>query len=399
MLAWVVAYTDRVNISVAAVAMKEQLGWSETEKGLVLSAFFIGYLVFMYPAGLLATRFGGKAVLGLSVLAWSILTLVTPWAAMTSLGTLLLARVSMGVGEAGMTPAAYDLFGRWVPPGERARSVAVLLSGVPVGTVAGFAGSGWLVHRHGWPMAFYAFGAVGLLWVPLWFHRVQNDPGVDVWLDSRESNAPLAPPRRWLLRAPVVAIVTGQFATLWSLYVLLSWLPSYFRVAQRLTIPNAGLFSAAPWLAMLAMTNLAGVLSDRLIRGGLAVTRARKLMQCGGLVVSAAFLLATRVATTPGAALGLLCAATGALGCTWCGYSPAILDVAPRWSAVLVAFGNTIGTLPGIVGVFVTGWLVDVTGTYSAAFTLTAAVSLVGAVVFGFLFDARPLEERGRASP
>src|SRR5437868_2783312 len=74
-VACVLAYTDRVNISVAVLAMKEQLGWSQTEKGLVLSAFFVGYLVFMFGAGLLATRFGGKAVLGSSVLAWSILTL------------------------------------------------------------------------------------------------------------------------------------------------------------------------------------------------------------------------------------------------------------------------------------------------------------------------------------
>ncbi|HEX7375412.1 MAG TPA: MFS transporter, partial [Steroidobacteraceae bacterium] len=66
-LACVVAYTDRVNISVAAVTMKEQLGWSQTEKGLVLSSFFIGYLLFMLASGWLATRYGGKRVLGVAV--------------------------------------------------------------------------------------------------------------------------------------------------------------------------------------------------------------------------------------------------------------------------------------------------------------------------------------------
>src|SRR4029077_13647049 len=74
----IVAYTDRVNISVAAVAMKEHFGWSHTQKGFVLSAFFVGYLLFMFVAGLLATRFGGKRLLGCSVAAWSIFTLLTP---------------------------------------------------------------------------------------------------------------------------------------------------------------------------------------------------------------------------------------------------------------------------------------------------------------------------------
>jgi len=66
-LGCVIAYTDRVNISVAAVAMKEQFGWSQTEKGFVLAAFFFGYLLFMFMAGLLANRFGGKRVIGYSV--------------------------------------------------------------------------------------------------------------------------------------------------------------------------------------------------------------------------------------------------------------------------------------------------------------------------------------------
>src|SRR5215471_8426548 len=81
MLGCVIGYSDRVNISVAAVAMRERFGWSQAEKGLVLSAFFVGYLLFMFAAGLLAARHGGKRVLGVSVLAWSAFTLLTPLAA------------------------------------------------------------------------------------------------------------------------------------------------------------------------------------------------------------------------------------------------------------------------------------------------------------------------------
>jgi MFS transporter, ACS family, solute carrier family 17 (sodium-dependent inorganic phosphate cotransporter), other len=402
MLACIIAYTDRVSISVAAVAMKEQLGWSQTEKGFVLSAFFVGYLLFMFLAGLLATRFGGKRVLGFSVLAWSIFTLVTPFAAASSFSLLIVARVGMGIGEAGMFPAAYELFGRWTPPAERARAVARLLSGVPVGTVLGLLGSAWLIQRYGWPAAFYVFGSFGLLWCALWFRDIENDPSADTRLDAGEREllcaaptvaASAVPPASsgWLLRRSVVGIVIGQFATMWNLYVLLSWLPSYFRDVQQLSIAGAGIFSAAPWVAMFVTTNVGASVSDAMIARGTSVTRVRGLMQCGGLLACAAFLLATRAAHTPTVALLLMCAATGALGFTWCGYSPAILDVAPRRSAILCGLSNSIGTIPGVVGVAATGWLVDVTGTYSAAFTFSAAISVAGALAFWMLFDARPV--------
>jgi ACS family sodium-dependent inorganic phosphate cotransporter len=403
-LACIIAYTDRVNISVAAVAMREHFGWSQTQKGFVLSAFFVGYLLFMYVAGLLASRFGGKRVLGCSVLAWSIFTLLTPPAATLSMAALIAARIGMGVGEAAMFPATYELFGRWTPPTERARAVSRMLSGIPIGTLIGLMGTGWLIARYGWAMAFYTFGVVGLVWVIVWFQQVENDPAADPRLNiverallceakSSVGSAKTVPLRRLLLCTPVSAIVAGHVATTWSLYVLLSWLPSYFRDVQGLGIANAGLFSAAPWLAMFAATNVAAVVADRMIERGVSVTTTRKLMQCSGLVLSAGFLLMLRDVHSPAAALAFLCAATSALGCTWSGFGPSVLDVAPRHGAVLYGFSNTFATIPGIVGVAVTGWLVDVTGTYSAAFVLTSIVSAAGALVFGFLFDARPIVE------
>jgi ACS family sodium-dependent inorganic phosphate cotransporter len=401
-LGCVIAYTDRVNISVAAVAMKEHFGWSQTEKGLVLSAFFVGYLSFMFVAGLLAHRFGGKRVVGYSVLAWSIFTLLTPPAAMLSIAVLIAARIGMGVGEAGMYPATYELFGRWVPQTERGRAVALMSSGASVGSLIGLMGSGWLVQRYGWAMPFYFFGIVGLVWLISWFQQVENDPAADprvgpkerqLLLGVRPTVDPVArtPLRRLLLRASVAGIVAGHVAFTWSWYVLLSWLPSYFRDAHGLSIAHSGLFSAAPWLSMFAAGNVAGSVADWMIQRGVSVTTTRKLMQCGGLVLSAGFLVALHEAHSPGWALALLCGSTGALACTYAGYMSGYLDVAPRHGALLFGFGNTFATIPGIVGVAVTGWLVDVTGSYSAGFVLTAIVSAAGALIFGLLFDARPI--------
>lgn len=402
-LAACLAYTDRVNISVAAIAMQQQFGWSQTEKGFVLSSFFIGYMVCLLPSGWLGTRFGGRPVLGVAVIVWSVCTLLTPGSASISMGALLATRIAMGAGESAVFPSGFAIVGSWVPAGERTRATARILSGIPVGQVAGLIVTGWILAHTTWPFAFYSFGAVGLLWAVVWFRATSREAMAVPRVEARgaaiadagdAAPGPVPLPWRQLLAStPVLALVVGHFASNWTLYVLLAWLPSYFRDVLHLSIASAGVFAAGPWLAAAAVTNLAGPMSDRLIAGGVSVTATRKLMQCGGLVISAACLLGTRDVHSSAVALTLLCAATGALGLTWCGYAPGLIDVAPRHAALLGGFTNTVATIPGIVGVTVTGWLLDLTGTYSAAFILTAGVSLVSAMVFGLFFNARPLIE------
>jgi ACS family sodium-dependent inorganic phosphate cotransporter len=396
-----------VNIAVAAVAMREELGWTQTQKGMVLSAFFVGYMLFMIAAGWLSARYGGRNVLGVAVLAWSGFTLLTPVAAEASLGALIAARIGMGAGEAAMFPAIVELYTRWVPPGERTRAIARMLSGIPAGTIAGLLGAGWIVGRMHWSMAFYSFGALGIAWAGLWLSRVRNDPRDDPHVGDEEralladagtsasegdGGAQGVSLGALLRHRAVWAIFAAHFGTTWTLYVLLSWLPSYFRDLQHLGLGNAGLVSAAPWVAMFVVTHAAATVTDRLLARGAPLARTRKVLQAIAFVGSAALLLATRDVHTPGPALALLCGSAGALGCAWSGYAPNFLDVSPRHSAVLVAVSNTIATIPGIVGVAATGWLVEVTGGYAAPFVLTAAVSAAAALAYVLAFSARSLD-------
>lgn len=116
-----ICYIDRVNISVASIAMADCFGWSETEKGYVLSSFFIGYMLAMGVAGWVSDRYGAKRVLGLAVIWWSLFTVITPFAAYASFGILIAARIAMGIGEAATIPGSYGMFACWVPAQERAR--------------------------------------------------------------------------------------------------------------------------------------------------------------------------------------------------------------------------------------------------------------------------------------
>jgi ACS family sodium-dependent inorganic phosphate cotransporter len=118
------------------------------------------------------------------------------------------------------------------------------------------------------------------------------------------------------------------------------------------------------------------------VRRGVDLTLVRKGMQVSALLGSAACMLAARDVTTPGMALGLMCGALGLLALSWSGFLPNHLEIAPRHADILMGITNTAGTVPGIVGIAITGWMVDVSGTYTSAFALAAGINIFGACVW-----------------
>jgi ACS family sodium-dependent inorganic phosphate cotransporter len=399
-----ICYIDRVNISVAAIAMKETFGWSETVKGLVLSSFFVGYLAMQVAGGWLAHRIGGKIVLGIAVVWWSIFTILTPPAAFVSFTLLLVTRIALGLGEAATFPASFVLLSKWAPVNERSRAVTILLSGAPLGVVTALFVSGWIVEHLGWPSTFYLFGIIGFLWAGIWYRRVFEDPGVHPHISRTEldllegqqnksDEAAKVPWRMMFAKRPVWALIINHFCVNWSSYMLLAWLPSYFRDVQGVSITGAGIYSAAPWLTQFLMMNIAGWIGDTLLNKGLSTTFVRKLMQSIGLIGAAVFLLLTREADTAPMAMLLMCGALGLLACCYSGFAPNPLEIAPRYAGILAGITNTVATIPGIIGVAVTGWLVDTTGTYASAFALAAGLSVFGAVIWLLFATTQPVIE------
>jgi MFS transporter, ACS family, solute carrier family 17 (sodium-dependent inorganic phosphate cotransporter), other len=295
-------------------------------------------------------------------------------------------------------PATYELFRRWVPGSERSRAVTRFLSGIPLGQIIGFIVTGWLTARFGWSASFYLFGLIGFVWTALWLAHISNDPRDDKHISAQElellqdgSAIEQVPPgtsvRKLLTRSPVWAVFIAHFCNNWGLYLLIAWLPSYFRDSMGLSFANAGLYAAAPWLAAFAVGNVVAAIADKAIAGGVALVLVRKLIVGVGLLGFACCLLLVRDAHSSTSALLLVCLATGSLGICWSGFAPNMLDIAPRHCAVLIGVSNTLATIPGVAGVAITGWLLDRTGSYSTTFTLTAAIALLGALVY-FVFGS-----------
>ncbi len=374
-----ISYIDRTNISVGAIAMRLQFGWNETQKGIVLSSFYVGYISLMLASGALANRFGGKIVLGAAVLWWSLFTMLTPVAASASLPLLVAARIALGLGEAAVFPASMNMIGRCVPVSQRSRAVALVTSSLYAGTVFALPVTGWLVQSYGWPVPFLLFGAIGLVWAAAWFANVEAGSRIE----APASAEPIPIPWSRLLKLPAVwAIVVAHFCSNWPLYLMSAWLPSYFARTFGVSLMNAGLLSAAPSLSAFMMANVAGYFADRLLHAGRSATFVRKLMQTVGLCAGAVFLLLLPGADSVKIGLILACCAAGSFAITTSGFAPNSLDIAPHHADVIWGISNTFATLPGIFGVFLTGWLVDHTGSFAAPFFVTTGVSCFGALVF-----------------
>lgn len=400
-LAVVVCYLDRVNLSVAIIPMAAALGWSLETQGRVLSSFFVGYLLLQIVGGRLADRFGGKVVLGAGVLLWSFFTILTPAAAYLGLGTLILTRVGLGLGEAVTFPSIYTMYARWIPLEERSRAVGVSNSGIPLGTILGLLATPYIVRHLGWPWAFYSFGGLGIVWFLLWQRGVTSVPeepgevatGVAPALATKSAGTHTLPPpwKALLTSAPVWAIVVAHFCNNWSLYVLLSWLPTFVNKGLGVDYASVGWVTMIPHIASFLFFNIAGAVSDRLIAGGMDVGRVRKLMMTiafGGL---GAALLVVGSVHTAWAAIAVMAAGTALGSFVVGGFSVNHMDIAPRHAGTLMGLTNTAGTIPGIVGVYVTGLILQATGSWTLVFQVSAGVTFAGLVVFLLFSSGRRL--------
>ncbi len=392
-----ICYIDRANISVTILPMAAEYGWDDRTQGFVLSSFFLGYLVTQILGGWLANRYGGKAILALGVIVWSIFTIITPPAAALGLTILYLARIGMGIGEGVAFPSVYNLFGKWVPEEERSRAIGIVFSGIPLGTVFALVASPIIAEAFGWEWVFYLFGATGFIWWIFWDRLVAHSPQSHQRIASFErerivnsgaavGEAAATPWRELLTSLPVWAIIVSHFCTNWASYVLLSFLPKYLVEGLGVDFAAVGLFAMLPALVSFLALNFVGVVADRAIARGVPKIRVRKFCQFLAFGGAAAALIAVGGVSSAPVAIAIMCVGNFLGGFAAGGFAVNHLDIAPRHAGVLMGLTNTAGTLPGFIGVLVSGLILQATGgNWAVVFQVAAAICLFG-LVFYLLF-------------
>lgn len=392
-LATALCYIDRVNISIAIIPLAQDKGYDPAARGLILSAFFWGYLWPQMLGGWIADRLGGKRVLAAGVALWSAATFLTPPAAGLSFGLLLITRAALGAGEALNFPAVHSLAARWTPAAERARAIALHFSGTAFGTIIALLLSPIIVIHLGWPAVFYISGASGIVWLAAWRLKAADRPedcaGVSpaelALIEADRPEAPLAEAIPWraiLSERAVWAIVIAHLCNNFGFYIVLLWLPSYLHHVFAVPMERLGGFSVIPYVAAFVMQNLSGWIADHLRRREMPLGTVRKLMQIGAFTIGGLPILALPSIHSAPAAVALATVSLAGTGMGTGGFAVNHLDVAPRYAGILMGLSNTFATLPGIIGVAATGLILERTGSFAAAFYLIVLVYAVGLLCY-----------------
>lgn len=167
----------------------DRFEWSEEVQGLLLSSFYWGYVLTQIPGGLVADRFGGKHTLTAGMVLSIVATAASPLAVrMAGWPGMLVTRVACGLGQGAVFPALNVLLAAWVPVEERGKLGALVLSGSNLGTVAGTAISGTLIHMlASWDVVFYSFAAAASVWTVCWCVLCFDSPAAHPYITSGES--------------------------------------------------------------------------------------------------------------------------------------------------------------------------------------------------------------------
>jgi len=404
-LAVYICMIDRIAISIAIIPMAEDNGWSPTVQGAVMSAFFLGYVTLQIPAGYLSDRFGGKWVLGLGVLFWSLFTLLTPASAALGITVLLACRFLMGVAEAVTWPSIYSLYSRWVHPDRRASAVGLMNSGISGGSVIALICTPWLISVWSWQGAFYLYGLLGVIWFVVWATLARSRPADKTdWdtpsaasataeagsaTDRNDASAQTVYPRltvRGMLRSRAVwAIAIAHICINWSLYLVLSWFPTFVNRELGADLQLAGFLALAPTIVSLIMAPLAGRLFDRLVARGRDRLKVRRTMQSLAFVGITAAMMAITLTDSLILSVTVLTLSNALTAFSIGGFATNHLDIAPNQSGLLMGVTNTLAAVSSSASVFVSGWIQDLSGGWDAVFLTAAGVSVLGAIIYASL--------------
>ncbi|XP_039048401.1 ascorbate transporter, chloroplastic-like [Hibiscus syriacus] len=390
--AFLLCNMDRVNMSIAILPMSKEFNWNSATVGLIQSSFFWGYLLTQILGGIWADKIGGKLVLGFGVIWWSAATILTPIAARIGLPFLLIMRAFMGIGEGVAMPAMNNLLSKWIPVSERSRSLALVYSGMYLGSVIGLAFSPILISKLGWPSVFYSFGSLGSIWFALWLRKAYSSPKEDPELSKEEkqlimggsiSREPVKviPWRLILSKAPVWALIISHFCHNWGTFILLTWMPTYYNQVLKFNLTESGLLCVLPWLTMAAFANIGGWIADTLVSKGLSVTSVRKIMQSIGFLGPAFFLTQLSHVKTPAMAVLCMACSQGSDAFSQSGLYSNHQDIGPRYAGVLLGLSNTAGVLAGVFGTAATGYILQ-RGSWDDVFKVSVALYIIGTLVW-----------------
>jgi sugar phosphate permease len=400
LMAAVINYLDRANLSIANTTISKEFGFSSTEMGLLLSAFLWPYALANLPAGWLVDRFGPKKMFSLGVGFWSTFTVLAGFVNGYSMFYAL--RILLGISESPFFTSGIKITHRWFSDKERALPTSIINTGSQIANAIAPPILTILLLTLGWRGMFIAIGLAGipllLVWLKVYRNPTEREEKVihanTQWVQPSLKGVGVNNKASWgalFKHKTTWFMVMGNFSIMFTIWVYLTWLPSYLEKSLGFSLKQTGWLAAIPFLAGILGVLCGGAISDRLIRRGVNTITARKVPIVVGAALAACFVAPIPFVHDTTFSIALL-----SMGYFFSQLPQGVIwtlasDIAPKEQvASLGAIQNFGGFLGAACAPVVTGIILDATGQFTNVFFLGAGLLMLGALSYG-LFVKKPI--------
>jgi MFS family permease len=392
-----ILFVDRVNIATAAPVIAADLKLGNTELGLVFSAFAFPYALFQLIGGWIGDRFGAWLVLSACLVIVALSTALT--GAAGGLASLFAIRLAVGFGEGAAFPTATRAMASWTPAESWGFAQGIVHAAARIGNAVTPPLVTALLAFGSWRAAFVILGVASLVWPAIWMWFFRDDPREHPAITAEQlatlptrakgggsRNVP------WLrLARRMLPVTMVDFCYGWTLWLFLSWIPSFFFQNYRLNLQASALFSTGVFLAGVVGDTLGGVASDALLRKTGSLVVARRYVIVAGFLGAFIFLLPVVLVHEVNVAAICLSLAFFFLelivGPIW----SIPMDIAPRYAGSASGVMNFGFGVAGIISPFSFGYLVDRTGGWVFPFVASLVLLPIGALLALRLRPDKPL--------
>jgi sugar phosphate permease len=403
----IITYIDRVALSQAAPTIRQDLGLTKQQLGLVFTFFLIAYALFEIPSGFLGDRLGARKVLMRIVISWSVFVAAT--GQVFNWMSLMIVQTLFGAGEAGAFPNIAKAFSMWLPQDERVRAQGIVWLSARWGGAFTPAIVFLIFQVVSWRTAFGIFGCIGAVWAVFfyrWFRdRPSDNPGVNVaelaLLSHNPAHGHGSVPWAKFVRSKQVWMLAGQYFCLsYSWYFAITWLPTYLKEARHLD-PTAREF---PILAGLPLflggigCLLSGFISKPLTRLTGSVTMTRRVLGCIAFIGAGSMIFLSTMLKNPVYAVVAFALSSFSNDLAMPGSWGACMDVGGRSAGTLSGAMNMSGNLGGALASSAAPFILSRThDDWNVVLYVAAGVYFVGAFFWLFIDPVTPIDHAERA--
>lgn len=365
-------YIDRGNLAVAAPLLKDELHLSNTQIGVLITAFFWTYTAILAFSGWIVDRLDVNWVLAAGFTLWSLATAAT--GLVHGFVFLIIVRMLLGAGESVAFPSYSKMIALNVPQHSRGIANALIISGMSLGPAVGTYACGISMSHYGWRPVFIFIGLASLVWLVPWIWWKPSNPLTKAHREARTST------REILRRRNFWGTACGQFCCNYPFYFLIVWLPLYLVRERHFTMQEMAKEASLYYIVYAAVSPIVGWTADRFVREGAETSIVRKTGMGIGHILVAAGVLACNAGNPRISFAGLMVMGVGSgfVGPNIYVFAQTLAGpaVAGKWTGLQTCVGNLAGVVVGPL----TGWIVDRTGHFGSAFAVCAGVELLGAI-------------------